>query len=145
MLHYHYYYLLLDYLIIFLISYNSNSKSSSSTSSTIIIIIIMSSSSINKISVILTISTSIFELFICFTTVFLRTDNRNKVRQLFCVIITIAPYGEAFCHNLQFNEFIFVYIANIGFICDGQIYLLTDWLAGWLAGWLADWLTDWLT
>ena len=36
------------------------------------------------------------------TTVFLRYRNTNKVTQLFCVILAIAPYGDLFYHKLQF-------------------------------------------
>ena len=96
---------------------SSNSSSRSNTSSSIIIIIIISSSSSNNISVLLTISTSIFELFICFLLFyinithlcFLRDHNGNKVTQLFCVIAAIAPSGKVFYHSFQF---IFVYVAK---------------------------------
>ena len=109
---YHYYFYYHYIIIIIIITIISSSSSSNSTSRTIIIIIIIiiSSSSINKISVSLTISTSIFELFICFLLFyiniphycFLRDHNGNKVTQLFCVIPAIVPYGELFNHNFQF-------------------------------------------
>ena len=92
-------------IIIRIITTISGSSSSNSNSrSIIIIIIIIRSSSINKNSVSLTISTFIFELFICFLLFyinipyhcFLRDDNGNKTTQLFCVIPAIAPYGELF-------------------------------------------------
>ena len=93
-------------IIIIMNSIISGSSSSNSTSRSIIMIIIIissSSSSINK-PVALTISTSIFELFICFLLFyinithhcFLRDHNGNKTTQLFCVIPAIVPYGELF-------------------------------------------------
>ena len=112
----------------------SGSSSSNSTSRSIITIIIINSSGINKISVLLTISSSIFELFICFLLFyinipqhcFLRDHNGNKFIQLLCVIPAIVPYEELFITIFNFNEFLFVYIVNIRFICDGKIYLLTS-------------------
>ena len=56
---------------------------------------------------------------------FFKGLNGNKVTQLLCVIPAIAPYGERFYSVFTFNEFIFVYVENIGFIGDGEIYLLT--------------------
>ena len=54
-------------IITFVIGISSNSSSISSTSSSIIIIIIITSNtSINNISVLVPVSTTIFELFICF-------------------------------------------------------------------------------
>ena len=98
------------------------------------IIIVIISSSIVKISVSLTISTSIFELLICFLLFYInilhhcffwRGHNGNKVTHFFCVISAISPYGQLFTTIFNFNEFIFVYVVNILFICDGEIYLLT--------------------
>ena len=108
--------------------------SSNSTSGSIMIIIVIISSSIVKISVSLTISTSIFELLICFLLFYInilhhcffwRGHNGNKVTHFFCVISAISPYGQLFTTIFNFNEFIFVYVVNILFICDGEIYLLT--------------------
>ena len=125
-----------------------SSRSNSTGRSSIIIVII--SSSINKISVLLTIFILfylyllylyllyhlllyIFELFICFLLFynniphhcFLRDHNGNKVIQLFCVFPAIAPCGEPFSTIFNFNEFVFVCIVNIRFMCDDEIYLLT--------------------
>ena len=64
----------------------------------------------------------------------------------FFVLSLPSHLMENFLNTISnLNEFIFVYVVSIRFICDDEIYLLTDWLAGWLAGWLAAWLTDWLT
>ena len=99
---FYYYYI----IIVRIITIICGSSSINSTRSIIIIIIIIiiSSSSINEISVSLTISTSIFELFICFLLFyiniphhcFLRDRNGNKATQLFCVILAIVPYGKRF-------------------------------------------------
>ena len=87
----------------------------------------MHSTSINEISVLLTepLFLSFLYVFCCFTsiypiTVFLRDRNGNKVKQLFCVIPAIVPYGEVF---FNFNKFIFVYVVNITFTYDGEISL----------------------
>ena len=112
-LHYYNYYTYIHYYIIIIITIiisGSSSSNSTSRSIIIIIIIIISSSSINRFSVLLTISTSIFELFICFLLFYiniahyclLRDHNGNKVTQLFRVIPAIAPYRELFYHNFQF-------------------------------------------
>ena len=85
LLHYLYNY----YYYYYFISGSSNSSSSSSTSSIIIIIII--GSSIDNISELIVVSTSIFEHFIsvlllvhqCTPPLFLRNHNGNKVMQLF--------------------------------------------------------------
>ena len=66
--YYHYYIIIIIIIIITFIS-----SSSSSSSSIIIIIIIISSSNINKISVLLTISTSIVDLFIWFLLFYIPT------------------------------------------------------------------------
>ena len=129
--YYFYYYYIIISIIITIIS--SSSSSNSTSRSIIISIIIISSSSINKISVLLTISTSIFKLAICFLLFYIniphycfqRDHNGNKVAQLFCVIPAITAYGELFTTIFNFNEFIFAYVVNIRFICDGEIYLLT--------------------
>ena len=45
---------------------------------------------------------------------------------------------DFFTTTFNFNEFIFVYIVNIRFICDGEIYLLTYrqlWLMVEKQGW----------
>ena len=112
----------------------SNSSNSTSTSITIIIIIKISSSITNKISVLLTVSTSFSELFKCFLLFyinithhhFLRGLNGNNLTKLFCAILAIAAYRDVFYQSFQFNEFMFVYVVNvmIRFIFDGKIYLL---------------------
>ena len=111
--HYYYYYCYY-YIIIRIITIIANfiigSNSSKSTSSSIIIIIIISSRSINKISVLLTISTAIFGLFMLPLVLpqytpplfFLRDQNGNKATQLLSVILVIAPYRDVFYHNFQF-------------------------------------------
>ena len=48
-----------------------------------------------------------------------------KLHSFLCVFLGIAPYGDHFTTIFNFNEFIFVYVVNIRFICDGEIYLLT--------------------
>ena len=115
-------YIIIIIITIIITFVNGNSTRNSTSSSIIIIfIIVISSSSFNKISVLLTISTYIFELFVCFLffyiniphQCFFKGPNINKVLQLFCVIALIAPYGEIFTTVLNFNEFIFVYIVNI--------------------------------
>ena len=81
----------------------------------------------------LTISTSVLELFICFLLLysniphycFLNDHTGNKVTQLFCVIPAVALIENFFTTIFNFNEFIFVYVVNIRFICDGERYLLT--------------------
>ena len=70
--HYYYHYYILLLLIIIIITIITFITSSSS-SSIIIIIIIISSSNINKISVLLTISTSIVDLFIWFLLFYIPT------------------------------------------------------------------------
>ena len=100
--YYFYYHCIIIIRIITIICGSSSSNSNSR--SIIIIIIIIRSSSINKNSVSLTISTSIFELFICFLLFyvnipyycFLRDHSGNKTTQLFRVIPAIASYGELF-------------------------------------------------
>ena len=95
---YYYYYYCCCYIIIIIaiiinfVSGSSNNSSSSSTSSSIIIIIIfISRSSMNNISVLFPISTSILSflyIFCCFPSIyhcFSRNHNRNKVTQLFRV------------------------------------------------------------
>ena len=49
--------------------------------------------------------------------------NGNKATQLF--VLCLPSHLTAITTILNFNEFIFVYIMNIRFICDGEIYLLT--------------------
>ena len=115
--HYYYYFYYYDIIIIIIIItiiitfISGNSSSNSTSRSIIVVIVIINRSSINKVSVSLTISTSNFELFICFLLFyinipqhcfFLRDHNGNKVTQLFCVMPAIAPYGERFYHNFQF-------------------------------------------
>ena len=115
-------------------SWVSGSSSSNSTSSSIIniIFIIISSSSINKISHLL--YQPLFQAFQMFpvaftsiysTNIYLRDHNGNIVKKLFCVICAIAHYREVSTTIFNFNEFIFVYVVNIRFTCDGTIYLLT--------------------
>ena len=124
------------HIIIISFSGSSNSSSSSSTSSSIIIIIIIiSSSSINSISVLLTISTFIdilhryvsllFYINIPHHYFFNKGLQWKKVTQLCSVIPAIAPNGEFFTTVFNFDDFVFLYVVNIRFICDGKIYLLT--------------------
>ena len=55
----------------------------------------------------------------------IRDNNGNKVTQLFCVILASHLKENFFATIFNFNEFIFVNVVNIRFICDGEIYLLT--------------------
>ena len=117
------------------ISGSSNSSSSSSTSSSIIIIIIIvSSSSINNISELIPVSTSICEHFPavlhqCTSPLFLRDYNGNKVTQLFYDIPAIAHFFTTVYflpRSILMNLYLLIiYVVNIRFICDGEIYLLT--------------------
>ena len=68
---YYYYYYIIIIITVTIITFISSSSSSSS--SIIIIIIIISSSNINKISVLLTISNSIVDLFIWFLLFYIPT------------------------------------------------------------------------
>ena len=107
---FHYYYIIIIIITIAITFVNGNSTRNSTSSSIIIIFIaFISSSSFNKISVLLTISTYIFELFVCFLffyiniphQCFFKGPNINKVLHLFCVIAVIALYGEVFYHSFQ--------------------------------------------
>ena len=64
----------------------------------------------------------------CFTSIypllFFKDHIGNKVAQLFCVIHAIALYGRLSTTIFNFDEFIFVYVINIRFICNGEICLL---------------------
>ena len=94
-------------------------SSNSSSKNIIMIIVIFSSSSINKISVSLTISTSIFELLISFLLFYINIPHRFFVLSLPSHVVE-----NFFTTIFNFNEFIFVNVVNIIFICDGEIYLL---------------------
>ena len=94
-------------------------SSNSSSKNIIIIIVIFSSSSINKISVSLTISTTIFELLISFLLFYINIPHRFFVLSLPSHVVE-----NFFTTIFNFNEFIFVNVVNIIFICDGEIYLL---------------------
>ena len=95
-------------------------SSNSSSKNIIIIIVIFSSSSINKISVSLTISTTIFELLISFLLFYINIPHR-----IFVLSLPSHVMENFFTTIFNFNEFIFVNVVNIIFICDGEIYLLT--------------------
>ena len=92
-------------IITFTITFISSSSSSNISSNIIITMIIIIISSIKKASVLLTIPTSIFELFICFLLFyskiphhcFLRDHSGSKVRQVFCVIHAIAWITQKTC------------------------------------------------
>ena len=105
--------------------------SSSSTSSSISIIIIINSRVIINISVLIPVSIPIFELFIFFLLFYI-----NVPHHFFCgttmelklhnyCVLSLPPHLTVFNHSLNFNEFIFVHLLNIRFICDGERYLLT--------------------
>ena len=94
-------------------------SSNSSSKNIIMIIVIFSSSSINKISLSLTISTSIFELLISFLLFYINIPHRFFVLSLPSHVVE-----NFFTTIFNFNEFIFVNVVNIIFICDGEIYLL---------------------
>ena len=94
-------------------------SSNSSSKNIIIIIVIFSSSSINKISVSLTISTTIFELLISFLLFYINIPHR-----IFVLSLPSHVMENFFTTIFNFNEFIFVNVVNIIFICDGEIYLL---------------------
>ena len=51
--------------------------------------------------------------------------NENKVTQLFCSSLQSHLMENVFTTIFNFDEFIFAYVVNIRFICDGEIYLLT--------------------
>ena len=53
---------------------------------------------------------------------FIRDHNRNKVTQLFRVILPSHVMPNFSTTIFNFNEFIFVYVVNIRFICDGKLY-----------------------
>ena len=59
------------------------------------------------------------------TLLFLRDNNGNKVTQLFCVICVITLMHEFFTTVFNLNKFILLYVVNIRFICDGEIYFLS--------------------
>ena len=113
-----------------------DSSSSSSTSASIIIIIIIiiiSSNSINNKSVLLTISGSIFELFIYFLLLYISIPQQNffkgpqwKLQQHNIFVSSLPSHlmDKIFTVVSHFNEFIFVYVVNISFIFEDEIHLL---------------------
>ena len=54
---------------------------------------------------------------------FLRDHNGNKVSEFF--MLSLPSHLTTITTIFNFNEFIFVYVINIRFICDDEIYLLT--------------------
>ena len=67
-------------------------------------------------------------LFCCFkskypTTVFLRDHSVSKFQSFF--VLSLPLHLTTITKIFNFNEFIFVYVINIRFICDDEIYLLT--------------------
>ena len=53
---------------------------------------------------------------------FLRDHNGNKVSEFF--MLSLPSHLTTITTIFNFNEFIFVYVINIRFICDDEIYLL---------------------
>ena len=48
-----------------------------------------------------------------------------KLHSFFVLSLTSLHMENFFTTIFNFNEFLFVYVVNIRFICDGGIYLLT--------------------
>ena len=80
-----------------------------------------------KILVSLTISNSTFQLFYinrphhCF----LKEPQWKKSYTASLCYLCHHTLWRTFYHNFPFNEFIFVYVLNIIFICNGEMYLIT--------------------
>ena len=135
--YFYYYYIIIIIMNAIRITFISGSSSSNSIRRSImIIIIIINSSSINKISVSLTMSTSIFELFICFLLFYIYIPHHLffwesrmeiKLHSFFVLSLTLHLMENFFTTVFYFSKFTFVYVVNIRFICicDGETYLLT--------------------
>ena len=67
------------------------------------------------------------------TTVFLRGHNENNVTQLFVLSLHSHLMENFFTTIFNFNEFIFVHVVNITFICAGEICLLTYLLSNFFS------------
>ena len=48
-----------------------------------------------------------------------------KLRSFFLLSLPSHVMEKIFTKIFNFDEFIFLYVVNIRFICDGEIYLLT--------------------
>ena len=68
-----------------------------------------------------------------------------KLHSFFMLFLSSHLMESFFTTIFNFNEFIFVYVVNIGFICDGEIYLLACLLACLLPSFLPSLLNYLLT